>query len=260
MRLITLVFWVLFLAIPLVAQTAVGSWTLGPNWTYNRNINNQELARIAMQGEINKRLLNSSKPAGKNMKRVQASGPTSFRQSENLMPGQIADKIKGTAAEKEALKLALGNSIRFYENIALAKGYPSNDLSFAMLYFVINNYVIYRNIDPAATDVGGKTQYLVGGFYSPIYSHEKAVFSQLRSQLQRSSELKSMKDEDKQKKTELLAIYTTLMWHRFQELARLRDMTGLGAIRDLAESNVEGFVGAEIEKIEIGKKGIVIRK
>ncbi|MDH3529322.1 MAG: hypothetical protein OEQ28_07135, partial [Acidobacteriota bacterium] len=220
---LSLTICILFLNAAAPGQTAAGSWTLGPNWTYNRSMSNLELARIAMQGEINKRLLNNSGTVRTARKKVVATGRTSFNSDgRHLLPGLIADQSKGTEAEKADLKNALEQALRFYENIALQKEYPANDLSFAMLYYVINNYVIFRNIDPAATDISGEPQYLVGGFYSPLFSHERALFAQLKNQLLSDKTIAGMEDRDKQIAAEMLAIYTTLMWHQFQELGQRR--------------------------------------
>lgn len=241
------------------SQTADGAWTLGPNWAYNRNISNQEIARIAMQGEINKRLLNGAGPARGTKKRVVSTNPGAYKAKTGyLLPGLISEKSEGTKDEKLKLKTALVNTLKFYENIALQKQYPDNEIEFALLYYVINNYVIYRNIDPAATDVSGKTQYLVGGFYSPLIREEQGLYRQLARQVAAQKSIADMSDEDKQKSSESLAIYTTLMWQQFQSFTAARDMDGLGTIRNQAASNVESFVGAKIEKISIGNNGIVI--
>ncbi len=242
-----------------IAQTADGAWTLGPNWAYNRNISNQEIARIAMQGEINKRLLTGGSTTAVKKKRVVSTSPGSYNtKAGHLMPGLISEKAEGTKEEKQKLKTALENTLKFYENIALQKQYPDNELEFALMYYVINNYVIYRNIDPAATDVSGKTQYLVGGFYSPLIREEQGLYKQLSRQIAAQKSIGEMSDEDKQKAAESLAIYTTLMWQQFQSFSAARDMDGLGNIRNQSAGNVESFVGAKIGKISIGNHGIVV--
>lgn len=249
------------LASPGFAQTATGSWTLGPNWSYNRNISNIEIARIAMQGEINKRLLPGATGSKKAKKKIVATGPTSYKSTAgHLLPDLISAQSSAPADEKARIKQSIEGSIKFYENIALAKEYGSNDVAFALLYYLVNNYVIYRNIDPAATDVNGQTQYLVGGFYSPLISHEQAVYRQLSRQLSTSKDFTALGDKEKQQIAEVLAVYTTLMWHQFQYLAETRNMNGLGEIRREAASNVESFTGGKIETLDIGNNGIVIVK
>ncbi|MEZ5307638.1 MAG: DUF6683 family protein [Pyrinomonadaceae bacterium] len=239
-------------------QSADGAWTLGPNWAYNRNISNLEIARIAMQGEINKRLVGGSSASKASKKRVKATGAGAYKIAPHVVPELVSTEFEGTDKQKSGLKSSLEDAIRFYENIAFQKRYPSNDLSFGIMYYVVNSYVIYRNIEPSAKDVSGQTQYLVGGFYSPLISHERALFQQIKNQLRVSKEYSALSDSEKQKATEMLAIYTTLMWHQFQALAAKRDMAGLGALRTVAASNVEGFAGSRIASIDIGEKGIVV--
>ncbi len=242
-----------------VCQTATGAWTLGPNWTYNRNISNQELARIAISGEINKRLARGR--SGRRTATLTASGVTAFPKPKAWnLPERIANEVGGASTDKTRVRQAVKDALDLYSDVARKKGFPDNDLAFAVYFYFINNYVIYRNIDPAAKDVSGATQYLVGGFYSPLLRDERAVYSQILTQMRADTAVKAMSAVEKHEAAELLAFATVLMWQQFQVAAERRDMAALGGLRRLASSNVEAFTGRSIGSIGIGKKGIEVIK
>ena len=245
-------------------QTATGAWTLGPNWTYNRNMSNLELARIAMQGELNKNLLrNGQAKSVSPRKRKIAQGVTAFKIDQpHIVPQMVASQnTKMTAGQKKQLEQTLDGAINKYKGIIDGGTFPVNDVTTAMLYFFVNNLIIHKSIYQAATDpISGKPQYLVSGFYSPTDPQEAAIWKQFNDFLQKDKNIAGMSDRDKQQIAEMIVIKTNLFIEKYQYEKSRRNMNEIGIVRQIAEDNIENLLGHQIENIKITDNGLIFLK
>ena len=238
-----------------------GGWTLGPNWAYNRAMNDIEIAKLAMQGNIYNRMLaeNRNKPRAK--KKI-ASGITAFKSNQRyLLPTVFAENFKGSANEKKQLKASLEQAIKGYEYDALRFGYPANDLSFALTHHFYNNYSVYKAIIPMWKNSKGQMQYNVSKH--SVYSRQVSKsYIQFRTFLTKKEGLKKMSNDDKQKMAEYLAISTNLIYQAYADVEPKlnNNMKQVAGIRHNARKNLEKLLGVSVNKIGFGDNGIFIKK
>lgn len=238
------------------------SWTLGPNWAYSRAMNDIEIARIAMQGNISSSLLKESRSQTARKQRKIATGVTAFKADQPyLLPASIAGSFNGTVRQKQELKKTLELAVKSYELRALKQGYPSNDLAFAITYFFYNNYAVYQSIKPMWSNSGGEMQYLVSR--SPIFEGQvRGTYLQFSKLLSGQTSLKNLSDTDKQQIAEYLAISTTIFFEAYAEVEPKlnNDMKQVAKLKEIARNNLEGLMGVTIDRIKLGDNGILVSK
>ncbi len=258
---VTAVFILAGVVVSVDAQIYKDNWTLGPNWVYNQAMNNLEISRIAMQGELLSQMARDSKAAKTKAGRVNvrtATGPTAFKINKNLiLPKEISDKFKGTAKERTQLKANLEAVINDYASRVAISGYPPNDLSMAFTYFIFKNYLIYKSIRPMWKNDNGEMQYNIGRF--SVYENDvKGTYLQVSRFLRSKPSIKKMSDREKQKVAEYLAISSTLMYlvFRIAEPQKNIDMKQIGGLKSLAAKNLKEVTGMNAERLVMSNRGI----
>lgn len=236
------------------------NWTLGPNWVYNQAMNNLEISRIAMQGELLSQMTRETRAASKNSRRSavrSATGPTAFKINRSLiLPSEISQKFKGTPKEKAQLKANLEAVINDYASRVTISGYPANDLSMAFTYHIFKNYLIYKSVRPMWKK-GGQMQYNVSRF--SVYENDvKGTYLQVSKFLSKQPAVKKMSDHEKQKIAEYLAISSTLMYlvFRIAEPRRDNDMKQMEHLRNLAADNLREVTGMKADRLVVSNRGL----
>ncbi len=244
------------------AQFYPDSWTLGPNWAYNRAMSDIEIARLAMQGSLYGKTGKAGNQAkSQSNKKVVATGISAFKADQPyILPKLLAENLQGTKEEQKNLQSALEAGIREYQTDAVKEGYPNNDLAFALTYYAYNNYAIFNAIKPMWV-TGGQTQFVV--HQAEIYTYQiKGTYGQFSRMLRSQDGLKKLTDEQKQQIAEYLAIMTTTLYHAYADVeSNLKnDMREVEKIKQVAKSNLENLVGVEAEKIRINENGVVVKQ
>ena len=244
------------------AQFYQDSWTLGPNWAFSRAMSDIEIARLAKQAILYER--ESGKPSSvtTTTRKVVATGPTSFKPTkETILPEVMADSLDGSPQEKQQYKAFLNEAISVYEKDAVNNGYPSNDLAYALAMYFHDNYAVYQSIRPVYPNWDGEMQYLVS--WDATYSfYLKDIYAQLLNSLKDQESLKKMNDQQKQMLVEYFAVTTYPLYlnYKEEEAKRPPDMKKINEVKLKAAKNVESFVGADVDRIRVGSKGIEVVK
>lgn len=258
-------FLVLFLcSVQIDAQTSVysGTYTLGPNWAYSQAMNNVEIARIAMQGSLYGKGSKSSKSTKSQApKKLVATGISAFKADQPyILPKLISENYQGKAQEKKDLQQTLKAALDEYHTDALNSGFPSNDLAFAMSYFIYNNFAVYNRIQPFMVDDRGETKYAFES--GKTYDWQvKGLYQQFSKMLSGQADLKKLNDEQKQQIAEYLAMTTVIVWHAFDKNKNsvITNHQEVGNIKATAKKSLESLVGDNVDKMQLTESGIQIK-
>jgi hypothetical protein len=182
----------------------------------------------------NSMLLRKGSPGGPVAKAMASA--MQFRQVGSLLPRQLAAKVPAEKRDQAVRFFQI--SIDLYRQTARKDGFPSNDLAYALEYFVVNNYHLYHN--------------LIGSPNGVTMPQERAIYAQFQRILGPNAEIRKMSDAQKQQTTEALAIMFGIGYQANQT----RDPKLVEQSRDLAKQSLEKLFGTSVEKIKITNQGI----
>ncbi len=104
--------------------------------------------RMHIQNEVFRNMvtaeaLREGKQSAKTRPSATAVDYTLFNpRQENFLPNLLAQAGKGNAAEQRAAEQFFNSQVEMYERTASYHRYPANDVAFALVYFIANNYEI----------------------------------------------------------------------------------------------------------------------
>lgn len=160
--------------------------------------------------------------------------------------------------------------IGLYEQTAKKDGFPSDDLAYALEYFVVNSYMTVHNLheveyekDPDVkkgkdmferlTIINRKKTERI----TPAW--ERTVYGQLKTTLGEAPAVRSMSDVQKQELTELLAITLGLNLKTYMEGVNQGDDRMMDQTRQAASNYLEKLTGAPIARIRIDARGLQVQ-
>lgn len=189
---------------------------------------------------------------------------------ENYLPKLLAREGKGNAAEQRATEQFFNSQIEIYEQTAAYHKYPANDVAFALIYFINNNYEIYYDLvdvpiekDPWAKRAKSGLERLAlmntkrSRKVTP--AEDRAMYFQFKEALSAKPEFRKMTDEQKQQVTETLAIMYGIVYASYMKAIDEEDEQLLREARSAAKSGLEELLGVSIEKIKINLSGMSLQ-
>lgn len=235
-------------------------------------VNNQMYSMRVFNGMVANSMLNKRVKGGgaagagsKATPSVKANATTFKESADSPLLKTLARKANGqnTADTEKALR----SLIALYKETARKDGYASNDLAYALEYYVVNNYHIYHDLLdlPADKDprirrgkdslervelIERKRQEQI----TPL--QERAVYNQFKAMLNENPEVRKMTDAQKQEATELLAVMFGMNLARYMQGINAGDDTVAADARRMAKEGLEKLLGAPISSIRINESGL----
>lgn len=154
-----------------------------------------------------------------------------------------------------------------YEKTAINDGFPPNDLAYGFNFFIVNNYIIYNDLDEqspadkALMAPSGDPLLALQHSYSKqagavTATNENAVFQQIKTLLAANSEIIKLTDRQKQEYTEMLAVVTLANFNMYETAGKNKDSEAFAKARNMAKQSLEKLFGVSADKIKITAKGL----
>jgi hypothetical protein len=190
---------------------------------------------------------------------------------ENYLPKLLAQTGKGSLAEQRETEQFYNSQIEMYEQTASYHRYPANDVAFALLYFISNNYEIYYDLvtvpldkDPwakrAAKDSFERLALLNTKKSRKVTpEQDRAMYFQFKEMLSAQPEFKKMTDADKQKMTETLAIMYGVLQASYLKAIDEEDENLIKQAHETAKESLEQLLGVPMAKIKINYAGLQLQ-
>jgi len=197
---------------------------------------------------------------------------TLFRaREENYLPKLLAQAGKGNLAEQRETEQFYNSQIEMYEQTASYHKYPANDVAFALLYFISNNYEIYYDLITVPVDKDPWVKRAPKNSYEGLAllntkksrkvtpEQDRAMYFQFKEMLSAQPEFKKMTDADKQKITETLAIMYGVLQASYLKAIDEEDENLINQAHETAKQSLEQLLGVPMAKIKINYAGLQIQ-
>ena len=169
--------------------------------------------------------------------------PAALRASQFAFTASILPKMLAAKAEpgkRAGMERFFESHLDLYRQTARKDGFPSNDLAYALEYFVVNNYHLYLG--------------LIGSSNGISMPQERAIYLQFQQVLASNPGIKQMTGRQKQEVTESLAIMFGLAYQAQQS----GNAEWAAQSRQVAKAGLEKLLGVSMEKIRVTDRGIEI--
>jgi hypothetical protein len=253
--------FIVFLLIFVIGSASVRAQMYNPNQYSNPVIQkmyyNQLMTTKAIGGLIKIHMLKAGSRAGSGKSAAKTS-VTRFRPTgvTILSDAEIAEIAK-TPAEKKEIEDFFKQCLRLYTTTASKDRFPANDLAYALNYFLVNNYHVYKNVlenmdrygSYGVTDLTKVPNYIYA-------SRERAVYEQFRRALAENAAAAKLTDAEKERFTGILAIMTGVALLTYKAGLDAKNRQAIAAAQNMAERNLENLFGVSPDKLTISDKGV----
>lgn len=206
---------------------------------------------------------NSRAASAKTAKSITAFNPVGGR----ILPAQLSNAAKKNAAGVSEAKQTFDMFLDNYEKTALNDGFPPNDLAYGLEFFIVNNYIIYNDLqekspaDKALMSPSGDPLLALQHSYSKkagavTSTAEKALYEQLKTLLSENPAIMKLTDRQKQEFTEMLAIVTVTNYYAYEVAGKNKDVKVFAEAQNAAKQSLEKLFGVSANKIKITAKGL----
>jgi len=232
-------------------------------------------SRMIIQNEVNRNTVNGAAQKGtakgaKTTAKAAVDYTVFTPRQENYMPKVLAQTGKGNAAEQRQAEQFYNSQIESYEQTASYHKYPANDVAFAFLYFISNNYEIYHDLITVPVEKDPWAKRAKDGFewlalldkkklqkVSP--EQDRTMYFQFKEMLSAKPEFRKMTDEDKQKMTETLAIMLGIVYDGYMKAIDAEDEQLIKQAHQTAKEGLEKLLGVPMDKIKINYAGLQLQ-
>jgi len=187
-----------------------------------------------------------------------ATGVTAFNAAGGrILPDQLSKAQGKTASEISQAKQTFDMFLNTYEKTALKDGFPANDLAYGFEFFIVNNYVVYKDLqlsDPADKALMSRNSKQAG--YSLVESAEKIIYQQIKDVLSKNPEIIKLTNRQKQEFTEMLAIVTMANYYTYAAAGKNNDAEAFAQTQNTAKQALEKLFGGSADKIKITANGL----
>lgn len=171
----------------------------------------------------------------------------------------ISDKelaeITKTPKEKQELEDFFKKCLLLYTTTASKDRFPANDLAYALNYFLVNNYHVYKNVLEDMDKYGSYGVTDLTKVPNYIYSsREQAVYKQFRAVLAENSSVAKLSDAEKEKFTGILAIMTGVSLLTYKAGLDAKNREAIETAQKMAKQNLENLLGTSPDKLTFTDK------
>ncbi len=187
---------------------------------------------------------NSRSATAKTVKSVTTFNPAGGR----ILSAQLSGASGQSAAEIQQAKQTFEMYLDRYEKTALDDGFPPNDLAYGFNFFIVNNYIIYRDLyeqspaDKALMAPSGDPLLALQHSYSKqagtvTSTAENAVYQQVKTLLSTNPEIIKLTDRQKQEFTEMLAVVTLANFSMYETAGKNNDAEAFAQAQSMAKQS-----------------------
>ena len=165
---------------------------------------------------------------------------------------------KGNLDQQEETEQIFQQFIKEYRDVADKDGFPSNDIAYAMEYFLVQNYHVYYDIL-----AGTRNALIIDHSKNPDVinmDQERTLYKQFRQMFEGNPNFKKMSNKDKQQFTETLAIMTNLVYTLYENGINNDDAKLIKQARMMAKESLENLFDTSVDNIIVNDNGISFKK
>ncbi len=165
---------------------------------------------------------------------------------------------KGNLQQQKEVEQIFQKFIKEYRDVANKDGFPSNDIAYAMQFFLVQNYHVYYNVF-----AGTKNSLIFDTSKVPDFidmNKERTLYQQFRQMFLNNPEFSKLSDKEKQQLTETLAIMTNLVWELYGQGFDADDERIIEQAQAMAKENLENIFGTSVDNIVVNNNGISFNK
>lgn len=218
---------------------------------------------IAGGGKARARGANSQNPAAQTAGSVTAYSPAGGR----ILPERLSIAAGKSATEIRHARQTFDMFLNNYEKTALDDGFPPNDLAYGFSFFIINHYIVYRDLqekspaDKALMSSSGDPLLAMQRSYSKkagavTPAAERAVYQQVKTFFSANSAITKLTDRQKQEFTEMLAIVTVTTYYTYEMAGKNNNAEVFAKAQSAAKQSLQQLLGAPADKIKITTQGL----
>lgn len=166
-------------------------------------------------------------------------GATTFEPTaDSVLPATLVQKVAKTSEDRAKLEQTYSNYLNGYKISARRRGWAPNDVAPAMAEYVQINYAI--------------------GSGKPVTpTQAEAVHRQTRRALASNPKFQQMKDAQRQRLYEEMAMYSAMMAANYSKAREAGDTAKAQRMQQVARKNLENFFGVPLAKIRVTDEGAV---
>ena len=219
---------------------------------------NQLMTTKAIGGLIQIHMLKANANSGKGNKgsAVKISA-TQFRPTGvTIISDEELAQVTKTPKEKQELEDFFKKCLQLYTTTASKDRFPANDLAYALNYFLVNNYHVYKNVLENMDQYSSYGVLDVTKVPNYIYSaKEQAVYNQLRTSLAANPKVTKLTDAEKEKFTGVLAIMTGVSLLTYKAGLDAKNREAIQTAQKMAKQNLENFLGTSPDNLTFTESG-----
>jgi hypothetical protein len=232
-------------------------------------INNQIYSsRVFNSTVANGTVTRGARSAGGARPTAPAPDITRFREQPNSpLPAMLSANNSGVARTPDEARKLFASYISLYKETATRDGFPANDLAYAFMYFVVNNYQIVHDLmnvpyekDPRALRAADGFDRITAMSEKQLLivtkSQERTIFQQFRTRLASRADIRAMTDAQKQESAELLATLFGVNYAAYMQGIDRGDARLAQQARDMAREGLEKLLGVPMQHIRINSAGL----
>ena len=223
---------------------------------------NQMMTTKAIGGLIQIHMMKAGSRGGGKGKTGNAvkTSATQFRATGvEIISDQALAQIAKSPKDKQELEAFFNQCLKLYTTTASKDRFPANDLAYALNYFLVNNYHVYKNV------LEGMDRYESYGVLDvtkvPNYiysSREQAVYNQFRSALAANPAITKLSDAEKEKFTGQMAIMTGVSLLTYKAALDAKNREGILAAQKTARQNLENLLGTSPDNLSFNDSGFTL--
>ncbi len=192
-------------------------------------------------------------------------GVTGFNKQKRVLPSSLVTNFNGSKEQKTQIYSYYNRLLDIYEQTAAKDGFPSNDLAYGFEYFIVNNYIIYHNLNDKRADkakidrddpLGSLQKSYVREVQKVTPLEELKIYNQFRSLLQSNPNTKKLTNAQKQQFTELLAILTSGNALVYANGVNNQNDQFITKAQEMARKSLEQLTGKSADNIVINDNGL----
>lgn len=234
--------------------------------------------RIMTQNNINAAMINgmirsqmSKGSAGRSGSRGRSSARTTAKRTPadplsyshagaNSIVKPLAAQMveKGNPEQQKETEQIFQQFIKEYREVADKDGFPSNDIAYAMEYFLSNNYHVYYNVFYETRNSLIFDSSKIPNFIN--LNVERTLYGQFRQMFLNDPKFSKLSNKDKQQFTETLAIMTNVVWAMYDNGIGNNDKKMIEQAQMMAKENLENIFDTSVDNIVVNDDGISFNK
>jgi hypothetical protein len=201
-----------------------------------------------------------------------AADPTQFTSAgEFLLPKVLAQSSTSNPAQRQQAEQLFASLIQLYHQTARKDGFPSDDIAYALEYFVVNTYMTVHDLHDVEYEKDPRVRRGKDMFerltiinqkktLKVTIDQERAIYAQFKNHLAGIPAVQTMTDRQKQELTELLAITFGINYRTYMDGVNKIDDRIIDQARQVARTYLEKVTGTPIDRIQIRADGLRLQQ